>query len=107
MVHVVDTVEVEPERVDEYLQVVGSEGIGVMTGAGARFLGCRTTSKDLGEPVVVQVTWEVDDHEHWNEVRKSLVLDPRWYAYGDRLAALRSGGTRRFFYPALDGAPPV
>jgi len=107
VLHVVDTVEVEPEHVDEYLRVVGSEGIGVMTAAGARFGGCRTTAKHLGEAVLVEVTWEADDHEHWNAVRKALVLDPRWYAYGDRLSALRTGGRRRFFYPTRLGAPPL
>ena len=107
VVHVVDTVEVAPACLDEYLRIVESDGIGVMTDAGARFVACWTTAKDLGEPVRVEVTWEADDHEHWNTVRKNLVLDPRWYAYGDRLAALRSRGTRRFFYPTRLGAPPV
>jgi len=30
----------------------------------------------------------------------TIVLDPRWYEYADRAAALRVGGTRRFYYPA-------
>jgi hypothetical protein len=28
------------------------------------------------------------------------VLDPRWYGYAGKIAQLRTGGTRRFFYPA-------
>ena len=105
MVHVVDTVEVEASRVDEYLEAVEALGIAVMTEAGAQFVSCRATSKDLGEPVHIEVTWGVEDHERWNEVRRNLVLDPRWYAYGDRVSGLRSGGTRRFFYPVAIGAP--
>jgi len=33
-----------------------------------------------------------------NVIRKNMVLDPRWYEYSDRVAALRNGGTRRVYY---------
>ena len=107
MVYVVDTVDVDAGRADDYVRAVEALGVPVMTEAGARFVSCRATSKELGEPVRIEVTWACDDHEQWNDIRKNLVLDPRWYAYGDRVAELRSGGTRRFYYPMALGAPPV
>jgi len=97
MMHLVDTVEVEPERVTEYLGVVGSLGMAVMTDAGASFVSCGTTSSEIGERVHVQVVWGFDDHVQWNEIRKNMVLDPRYHEYGAAVASLRVGGTRRFF----------
>lgn len=98
--HLVDTVEVEPEQVDHYLEVVRTLGLPVMIDAGASFVSCGTTSKLIGERVWVQVVWAFANHEQWNEIRRQLVLDPRWYEYGARLASLRVGGTRRFYSPA-------
>jgi hypothetical protein len=99
VVYLVDTIEVDPGKVEEYLRTVEEFGIPVMTGAGAHFVSCRTTSKELGEPVSIEVVWAFEDHERWNDIRKNLVLDARWYAFGDRIAELRTGGTRRFYYP--------
>jgi hypothetical protein len=107
MVHLVDTVEVEPGRLDEYLRAVEHLGVPVMTDAGASFVACATTAADLGEAITVQVTWSFSDHEQWNEIRRALVLDPRWHEYGGRLAALRTGGTRRFFHPVAFSPPPA
>ena len=98
--HLVDTVEVGPELVDEYLEVVRTLGLPVMTDAGASFVSCATTSAAIGEPVSIQVVWAFEDHGEWNEIRKNMVLDPRYHDYGSRLASLRTGGTRRFFTPA-------
>jgi hypothetical protein len=52
------------------------------------------------------VTWSFEDYAAWNEIRRRLVLDPRWYEYGRAVAALRSGGTRRFLHPAPLPATP-
>ncbi|HEY7947405.1 MAG TPA: hypothetical protein VID75_07005 [Acidimicrobiales bacterium] len=97
--HLVDTVEVAPELVDDYLEVVRSLGLPVMTDAGASFVSCATTSAAIGEPVSIQVVWSFEDHGQWNEIRKNMVLDPRYHDYGSKLASLRLGGTRRFFTP--------
>ena len=99
MVHVVDTIEVGVEHVDDYLELVGTVGMAVMTDAGATFVSCATTSREVGEAVHVQVVWAFDDYEQWNEIRRNLVLDLRWYEYGARTATLRIGGTRRFYTP--------
>lgn len=98
--HLVDTVEVEVEHVEAYLELVGTLGMATMTSAGANFVACATTSGEVGERVHIQVTWAFDDFVHWNEIRKNLVLDPRYHEYGSTAASLRVGGTRRFFTPA-------
>ena len=65
----------------------------VMTDAGATFVSCATTSSGIGERVHVQVVWAFDDHEQWNEIRKNLVLDPRYHEYGAGAAlAAQSAG---------------
>ncbi|HXQ60555.1 MAG TPA: NIPSNAP family protein [Acidimicrobiales bacterium] len=105
MPYVVDTVEVEPERLLPYLDAVRHLGVPVMTDAGAVLVSCATTSAEIGESVDVQVVWSFDDHDHWNVIRKNLVLDPRWYEFSARIAALRTGGTRRFYYPVALSPP--
>ena len=97
--YLVDTVQVHPADVAGYVELVEHAGVPVMTGAGASFVSCWTTSTELGEDVDVQVTWSFRDHTEWNEIRKNLVLDPRWHDFARRAAALRTGGTRRFYYP--------
>ena len=98
--HLVDTIEVEPGQVQEYLHLVETLGMAVMTDAGASFVSCATTSDAIGQPVHVQVVWAFADHVHWDEIRKNMVLDPRYHEYGAAVAALRVDGTRRFFTPA-------
>jgi len=100
MVHLVDTVDVAAEDADRYLEAVRSLGVPVMTDAGAGFVSCASTAPDPGGHVRIQVVWSFSDHGHWNLIRRNLVLDERWYRYGARLAALRTGGTRRFYRPA-------
>jgi len=99
VVHLVDTIEVEPGDTDAYVELVRELGVPVMTDAGASLVSCAATSTELGERVLVQVVWGFDDHVQWNEIRMRMVLDRRWYEYGGRAAALRVGGTRRFFTP--------
>jgi hypothetical protein len=50
--------------------------------------------------VSVQTIWQVPDHASWNSIRKTLFLDPRWHAMWTEAARLRTGGNRRFYYPA-------
>jgi NIPSNAP len=100
MIHLVDTVEVDPGDVDGYLAAVQGAGMAVMTEAGASFVSCATTSSEIGERVHIQVVWAFEDFEQWNEIRRNMVLDPRWYQYAQQAASLRVGGTRRFYTPA-------
>ena len=106
--YMVDTIQVPPSRVDAYVALVHGVAVPVMTRAGATFESCRTTSPALGEDVDVQVTWSFADHVEWNQIRKSFVLDPAWHDLARRAAALRRGGTRRFYYPvATPASGPV
>jgi len=100
VVYLVDTVEVDVANVPAYLRIIETAGVPVMTGAGASFVSCWSTSSELGEDVGVTVVWSFEDHVSWNEIRKNLVLDGRWHAYAKQTAALRNRGTRRFYYPA-------
>jgi hypothetical protein len=104
VVFLVDTVEVAPADVDAYLAAVDGLGRPVMTDAGAALVSTRRSDPAAGAPVTVEVTWGFDDYVAWNEIRRRLVLDPRWYEYGRAVAALRRGGTRRFLHPT---APPA
>jgi len=105
MPYVVDTIEVDPVSLASYLEAVEQLGVPVMTAAGASFVSCASTSADIGERVDVQTVWAFADHSEWNVIRRNVVLDPRWYEYAGRVAALRKGGTRRFYYRA-DFSPP-
>ncbi len=105
MAYMVDTIEVEAHSLAPYLDAVEHLGVPVMTDAGATLVSCATTSVAVDVVVDVQIVWSFDDHVQWNVIRKNLVLDPRWYRYADRVASLRTGGTRRFYYP-VGFSPP-
>lgn len=100
MAYVVDTVQMEPGDAQEYLRLVENEAVPVMTDAGAGFVACWETSGELGEEVSIKTIWSFNDHVQWNVIRKNMVLDPRYHEYSQKIAQLRTGGTRRFFYTA-------
>ena len=95
----VDLVQVAPDDVPAYLDALAEMAVPVMTEAGATLESCRTSSSDLGLEVDVEVVWRVPDFGEWNRLRRDLVLDPRWHAWGDRAKSLRRGGIRRFMRP--------
>jgi len=103
-IRIVDTIEVPPDRQPELLALIEETIVPVLRDAGVELVSCLSTSTALGEPVLVQATWGVPDHAAWNRIRKTLFLDPRWHAMWERVAGLRTGGTRRFFYPVEQGA---
>jgi hypothetical protein len=105
MPYVVDTIAVVPAAVAPYLEAVERLAVPVMTGAGATFVSCATTAPDIGEDVDIQIVWAFDDYAHWNVIRKNMVLDGRWYEYAQRVAPLRTGGSRRF-YDRVGFSPP-
>jgi hypothetical protein len=45
----------------------------------------------------------VADHAEWNRARRNFFMDPRWHAVWAEAAPLRRGGTRRFYYPLIEG----
>ena len=108
MMFLVDVVTVAPGRLDEYLELVRTRVVPVMTEAGADYEYCRATSSDIGQPVEVECAWSFADNAAWNEIRCKLVLDPRYYEYAALLSSLRLGGRRRFQKPVdLPGESPT
>ena len=105
-VHIVDTASVAPADAMRYAELLRGELGPVMRDAGAPMIALRTTSDELGEDVLVQVVWCTPDHAAWNRVRRNFFIDPRWHAAWAKLAPLRRGGTRRFYYPLIEGSQP-
>ena len=103
-IHIVDTASVAPEDAARFAALLRDTLGPVMRDAGAPMIELRTTSDALGEDVQVQAVWLVEDHAAWNRVRRNFFMDPRWHAAWAEIAPLRRGGTRRFFYPVLEGA---
>jgi hypothetical protein len=99
-IYIVDTLAVLPRDQMAMLSLLREEGIPVMQDAGLELVGCYSTSPDLDEDVLIQVTWKAADHSSFNLIRKAFVTDPRWSSYAARASRLWTGGTRRFFYPA-------
>ncbi len=106
MVYLVVTIEVGSELADRYVELVEEEAVPLMREAGAQLVACWATSKEIGEDVAVKIVWSCADHVAWNEIRKNLVLDPRYYSYAARAASLRKRGDRRFYYPASFSPTP-
>ena len=102
-VHIVDTAGVAPADAQEYVRLLREELGPVMRDAGAPMIELRGTSDELGEDVLIQVVWCTDDHSAWNRVRRNFFMDPRWHAAWEKIAPLRRGGTRRFYYPLPEG----
>lgn len=102
-VHIVDTASVSPDDAVRYAQLIRDKLAQVMHDAGAPMIALRATSDKLGEDVLVQVVWRTDDHAMWNRVRRNFFMDPRWHAAWSEIAPLRRGGTRRFYYPLIEG----
>jgi hypothetical protein len=99
-VHIVDTSIVPLGDHQRFLALVRDEIVPVMRDAGVECLSVLASSPEIGEPVEVQVTWRVADHQAWNVARRDFFLDPRWHAASAAAAKLRTGGKRRFLYPA-------
>jgi len=99
-IHIVDTLAVTPANRKPLLKLLKERGIPVMQRAGLALVGLHSTSPDLDEEVLIQVTWSIADHSVYNLARKAFVTDPEWWAYSADASRLWHGGNRRFFYPA-------
>jgi hypothetical protein len=104
-VRLVDQHQVAPTDVEELVAVVREQVRPTMEDAGAAFVACDV-GPDLGDDVDVRTEWECADFVSWNEIRRNLMFDPRYHSYSAALAALRHGGTRRFFADEAVVAPP-
>jgi hypothetical protein len=94
-VRLVDQHQVAPADVDRLVALVHHDVRPTMEAAGAEFVACDV-APDLGDDVDVLTVWSCRDFVAWNEIRRNLMFDPRYHAYGAALAELRRGGTRRF-----------
>jgi hypothetical protein len=99
-IHIVDTVAVAPSDQIPMLELLRDEGVPILRKAGLELVSCRSTSPDLGEDVLIQMTWKAADHGHFNQIRFAFVTDPAWRAFADKARKLWRSGTRRFFYPS-------
>jgi len=98
-VHLVDQHVVPPGSVAKLVQLVREHGVPLMETAGASFVSCEQ-APDLGDDIEVLTTWSCADFAEWNGIRRNLMFAPRYHAYSAELAALRRGGTRRFYADA-------
>lgn len=105
-VHIVDTASVAPADAAQYAELLRDELGPVMRDAGAPMIELRSTSDKLGEDVLIQVVWRTEDHAAWNRARRNFFMDPRWHAAWQRIAPMRRGGTRRFYYPLTEETKP-
>ena len=105
MVYLVDTSFVDRAQLREFTRLLEHDAFPRMRSAGATLEQYRSTSPVVGEPIEIEVTWSFPTLAVWNEIRRALVLDPGYYACAEAMAALRTGGRRRFLTPvmALEG----
>lgn len=99
-IHIVDTLAVAPSDQQSMLELLRDEGVPVLRKAGLELVSCLSTSPDLGEDVLIQVTWKAADHTRFNRARFAFVTDPAWREFANKASKLWRNGTRRFFYPS-------
>jgi hypothetical protein len=100
----VDQHQVAPADVAEFVAVLREQVRPAMEDAGAELVVCDV-GPELGDAVDVRSEWACAGFVAWNEIRRNLMFDPRYHSYSAALAALRRGGTRRFFTDGDGDAP--
>jgi hypothetical protein len=96
-VHLVDQQRVASGDADAFTALVHEQGVPLMEGAGVTFVSCDASTNGPDDTVDVLTVWEFDDFVAWNRIRRDLLFDARYGPYAAGLAALRRGGTRRFY----------
>jgi len=104
--YLVDTVVVDEDAVAGYVSLLETSAVPLYRAAGATLEYCRVTDAGLGEPVEVQLAWSFADNTAWNEIRRTLILDPAYYQCAAALAERRRGGTRRFMRAVPEASSP-
>ncbi|HEY3673337.1 MAG TPA: Dabb family protein [Acidimicrobiia bacterium] len=100
----VDVHHVAPPDVEALVALVRGDAVPIMEDAGASFESCGV-APDLDDDGEVMTVWTCTDFVEWNRIRRNLMFDPRYHAYGTALAALRRRGTRRFYADELLAGP--
>jgi hypothetical protein len=100
VIHLVDTVEVEPGDLDAYLDAFSEYYLPGATERGMELVGCWNTLRDLGDLVVVMVVFRIESWEEWERIRNAGVRDPLMPTWIERRRALMRSGSRRFYEEA-------
>lgn len=100
MIHLVDTVDVQPEDLDAYLAAFADYYLPGATERGMELVGYWHTPRDIGEIVTVMVVFRMESWGAWERIRNAAVRDPRIATWIDRRRALMVTGTRRFYESA-------
>lgn len=97
MIHLVDTVEVQPDDLEAYLAAFAECYLPGATDRGMELVACWHTPTDIGEIVTVTVVFRMESWEEWERIRNAGVRDPRMGEWIDRRRELMVTGTRRFY----------
>jgi hypothetical protein len=100
VIHLVDTVEVQPHDLEAYLAAFGETYLPGATERGMELVASWHTPTDIGEPVTVIVVFRMESWEEWERIRNAGVRDPRMGEWIDRRRELMVNGTRRFYESA-------
>jgi hypothetical protein len=100
VIHLIDTVDVQPDDLDAYLAAFADYYLPGATERGLELVGCWHTPTDIGELVTVTVVFRVESWAQWEIVRNAGVRDPLMSAWVEKRRALMINGTRRFYEAA-------
>jgi hypothetical protein len=100
VIHLVDTVEVQPDDLAAYLAAFAECYLPGATERGMELVACWHTPTDIGEPVTVIVVFRMESWEEWERIRNAGVRDPRTATWIERRRQLMLNGTRRFYESA-------
>ena len=100
MIHLVDTVDVQPDDLDGYLAAFAEYYLAGATERGMELVGCWHTPTRIGELVTVTVVFRLESWAHWERVRNAGVRDPLMSTWVDKRRALMVNGSRRFYEAA-------
>jgi hypothetical protein len=100
VIHLVDTVDVQPDDLESYLGTFAHYYLPGATERGMELVGCWHTPTQIGEMVTVIVVFRLESWEQWQRIRNAGVRDPRMAAWVDQRRALMVNGSRRFYEAA-------
>jgi NIPSNAP len=100
----IESVDVHPQDVDEYLRAFEHDYLPGALGRGMELVGCWHTPRDFGEDVTVTAVFRVDSWAHWETIRNAGVGDPAMAGWVALRRLLIQRGSRRF-HEAVDFSP--
>ena len=100
MIHLVDTVDVQPGDLEAYLAAFADYYLPGAKERGMELVACWHTPTEIGETVTVTVVFRLESWEHWERIRNAGVRDPLMGTWVDKRRALMLNGSRRFYEAA-------